>query len=132
MPRSGEGMEAITGRDSKQQEAATPKTDARKAEHRVAVRTLAQARLEQDLQSQVCRATALEQLDRSVEIDVVPHRKSTCRSRLVPGTLELFRTPPLDALDLRLVDQGDVCYCHAVPFSPIALIVRFRRPKGSP
>jgi len=35
-----------------------------------------------------------------VEVDVVPHRQTTCRARLEPGTLELFRTPPLDALDL--------------------------------
>jgi hypothetical protein len=80
--------------------------------------------LEQDPQSQICRATALEQLDRGVEVNVVTHRKSACRARLIPSTLELFRTPPLDALDLRLIDQGDICCRHAVPFSPIALIVR--------
>jgi hypothetical protein len=67
-----------------------------------------------------------------MEIDVVPHSEPTGRARLVPGTLELFRTPPLDALDLRVLNDGDVRYRHAVPFSPIALIVRFRRPKGSP
>ena len=87
---------------------------------------------EEDLQGQVCRATSLDQLDRGVEVNIVTHRESAGRAGLVPGTLELFRTPPLDALDLRLIDQGDVRYCHAVPFSPIALIVRFRRPKGSP
>jgi hypothetical protein len=80
-------------------------------------------RLEQDLQCQVWRATALEQLDCGMQVDVVTHRKSACRARLVPCTLELFHPPPLDALGLRLIDQGDVWCRHAVPFS-IALIVR--------
>jgi hypothetical protein len=80
--------------------------------------------LQQDLERQVWRATALEQIDRGMEVNVVTHRKSACRARLVPCTLELFRTPPLDALGLRLFDQGDVWCRHAVPFSPIALIVR--------
>ena len=102
----------------------------RKSEQRTAVRTIGSrrlehakpggtaerfertppGRLEQDLQSQIVRATALEQLDRGVQVNVVTHRKSAGRAWLVPGTLELFRTPPLDALDLRLVDQGDVGY----------------------
>jgi hypothetical protein len=55
-----------------------------------------------------------------MKIDVVPHRKSTGCARLIPGTLELFRTPPLDALHLCRIRQGDVSYRHAVPFSPIA------------
>ena len=111
--RSGEGIEAITARDSER-----------------ADRGLLQ--LQQDAKSQIRGATALEQLDRGVEVNVVTHRKSACRTRLVPGTLELFRTPPLDALDLRLVDQGDVSCRHAVPFSPIALIVRSDVQSGSP
>jgi hypothetical protein len=80
--------------------------------------------LQEDLERQVWRATALEQLDRGMQVNVVTHRKSACRARLVPCPLELFRTPPLDALGLRLIDQGDVYCRHAVPFSPIALIVR--------
>jgi hypothetical protein len=86
--------------------------------------------LKKDLERQVFGATTLEQLDSGVQVNVVTHRQSAGRARLVPGTLELFRTPPLDALDLRLFDQGDVRYCHAIPFSPIALIVRLRRPNG--
>jgi hypothetical protein len=39
-----------------------------------------------------------------MEVNVVTHRKSACRARLIPSTLELFRTPPLDALDLGLID----------------------------
>ena len=66
--------------------------------------------LQKDLQGQIFRATALEQVDRGVQVNVVTHRKSAGRAWLVPGTLELFRTPPLDALDLRLIDQGDVRY----------------------
>jgi hypothetical protein len=86
--------------------------------------------LQKDLERQVFGATTLEQVDCGVQVNVVTHRKSAGRARLIPGTLELFCTPPLDALDLRLVDQGDVRYCHAIPFSPIALIVRLRRPNG--
>jgi len=59
-----------------------------------------------------------------MEVNLVTHRKSAGHAGLVPGTLKLFRTPPLDALDLRLIDQGDFSCRHAVPFSPIALIVR--------
>jgi hypothetical protein len=60
------------------------------------------------------RTAALDQVDRGVEVNVVPHRKSTGRARLVPCTLELFRTPSLDALDLRLIEQVDVSRRHAV------------------
>jgi hypothetical protein len=70
--------------------------------------------LEQDPKGQIRWATALEQLDCGMEIHVVPHRKSTSRTRLVPGTLELFRTPPLDALHLCRIRQGDVSDRHAV------------------
>jgi hypothetical protein len=66
--------------------------------------------LQKDLERQVLGATTLEELDRGMQVHVVTHRKSAGRARLVPGTLELFRTPPLDALDLRLIDQGDVRY----------------------
>src|SRR5207249_3475272 len=69
--------------------------------------------LKKDPQSQILRAAMLEQLDRGVEIDVMPHRKSAGRACLIPGPLELFRTPPLDALHLGLVDHVDVSRRHA-------------------
>jgi hypothetical protein len=40
-----------------------------------------------------------------VEIDIVPHRKSTGLTRLEPCALELFRPPPLNALDFCLIDK---------------------------
>ena len=70
--------------------------------------------LEEDSECEIRRAATLEQLDRRVEVNVVPHSQPTGRTWLVPGTLELFRTPSLDALDLRRIDQGDVSCRHAV------------------
>ena len=49
-----------------------------------------------------------------MQINVVPHRKSTGRARLEPCALELFRTPLLDALDLRLIEQVSVSCRHNV------------------
>jgi hypothetical protein len=59
--------------------------------------------LEQDLQSELLRAALLEQLDRAVEIDVVPNGDPPGRTGLVPRPFERFRTPPLDSLDLCLL-----------------------------
>ena len=42
------------------------------------------------------------------------HRKSTGCAWLIPGTLELFRSPSLDALHLSRIRQGDVSDRHAV------------------
>src|SRR5205809_1342181 len=49
-----------------------------------------------------------------MQINIVSHRKSTSCARLVPGSLELFRSPPLDALHLGGICQGDVSDRHAV------------------
>src|SRR4249919_537495 len=49
-----------------------------------------------------------------MKIHVMSHRKSTSCARLVPGTLELFRSPPLDALHLSGIRQDDVSDRHAV------------------
>src|SRR5262245_9172829 len=49
-----------------------------------------------------------------MKINVMSHRKSTSCARLVPGSLELFRSPPLDALHLGGLCQGDVSDRHAV------------------
>ena len=60
------------------------------------------------------RTATLEQFDRGMEVNVVPHRQPTGCAWLIPRTLELFRTPPLDALHLRRIDQDDVSCRHAV------------------
>src|SRR6187397_2207877 len=70
--------------------------------------------LEEDSECEICRAATLEQVDSRVEVNIVPHSQPTGRTWLIPGTLELFRTPSLDALDLRRIDQGDVSCRHAV------------------
>jgi hypothetical protein len=49
------------------------------------------------------RTAALEKLDRVAQVDVVPHRQSSCRARLEARTLQFFRTPALDPLDLSLL-----------------------------
>jgi hypothetical protein len=51
------------------------------------------------------RAAALEKGDREVEIDVVPNGEAPGRARRVPRALELFRSPPLDSLDLGLLEK---------------------------
>src|SRR5215510_2088625 len=97
VPECGEGIEAITGRDSALRAGRLP-----------------QLASKQDAQRKIRGATALEQLDRDMKINVMSHRKSTSCARLVPGSLELFRSPPLDALHLGGSCQGDVSDRHAV------------------
>lgn len=70
--------------------------------------------LQEDLESQFRGTATLEKVDRGVKVDVVPHRNSTSRAWLIPCALELFRAPPLDALDLGLIDQVDISRRHAV------------------
>jgi hypothetical protein len=60
-------------------------------------------RLKQDFQREIMRTAALEKLDRVAQVDVVPHRQSSCRARLEARTLQFFRTPALDPLDLSLL-----------------------------
>ena len=50
------------------------------------------------------RTATLEQFDRGMEVNVVPHRQPTGCAWLIPRTLELFRTPSLDALHLGQID----------------------------
>ena len=61
------------------------------------------ARLEQDLERQLGCAAVAKQVDRVVEIDVGASREQRRRRRLVARTLELFGTPALDSLQLRLL-----------------------------
>jgi hypothetical protein len=88
--------------------------------------------LKQDLQSQFQGTAALEQAYRDVEVNVVPHRKSTGRARLVPGTFELFRTPSLDPLDLGRIRQVDVSRRHAFLSRRLSLCSVKRRMRVSP
>jgi len=78
----------------------------------------ARRRLKQDLQSQFWGTAALEEAGRGVQVNVVPHCKPSCLSWMEPCTLELFRPPPFDPLDLRLIDYVDVSRRHAV-LSPL-------------
>jgi hypothetical protein len=58
--------------------------------------------LEQDLQRSVRRAAARQEIDSEVKVDVGANRDPRGRARLVPATLELLGTPPLDPLGLGL------------------------------
>ena len=57
--------------------------------------------LKQDLESQLDRATTLEQAHRAVQIDVVTRRENDCRLWVVPRALERFVPPLLDSILLR-------------------------------
>src|SRR6266542_3872543 len=74
------------------------------------------AYLEQDLQRQVGRAAALEQVHGVVEVDVVAHGEGRSRTRLEAGALEGLCSPVLDALHLGLVVQSKFGRGH-VPHS---------------
>ena len=56
--------------------------------------------LEEDLESEVDRATPLEQVDRVVQVDVVAGGEHQRALGVVPGALELLVTPALDPVDL--------------------------------
>jgi hypothetical protein len=59
--------------------------------------------LQEDFQREIVRTAAREELDCVMQVDVVPHRQSTCCARLEARTLQLFRTPALDPFDLGLL-----------------------------
>src|SRR5215211_1680995 len=69
-------------------------------------------RSEQDLQRQLGRAAVLDQLDRPVEVDVVPGRESGGRGGRVARALELGGAPALHPL--QLVPVTDVGGAHVV------------------
>src|SRR5207247_6426231 len=127
----GEGIEAVTSRDSAGPLGRLPQLTVRaerqsrirraffgsaeKVSTAAAVRTsVSPESLKKDPEGQIRWATAPEQIDCDVEINIVSHRKSTSCARLVPHSLELFRPPPLDALHLGGICQGDVSDRHAV------------------
>ena len=91
--------------------------------------------LEKDLERQLDRATALEQADRRVEVDVVARGEDDCRLGVVPRTLERLVTPLLDSIALGHVYELEFCRRHSAALrlgdrchSPIRPIRRIGRP----
>ena len=68
-----------------------------------------------NLEREVDRATALEEVDRAMQVDVVAGRQDESALRVVPGALQFLVTPLLDAIDLREVHELEFCRRH---FSP--------------
>src|SRR5215208_1844586 len=60
----------------------------------------------EDAERRLGRATALEQLDRAVQVDVDARRQLGRRIRGEAGALERLGAPPRDALLLGLFDRG--------------------------
>src|ERR1700750_2998008 len=63
-------------------------------------RSLSPAPLDQDLDRRLVRAALLDEVDREVQVDVVPGCERDRVSRVVAGPDQLLRTPVLDALEL--------------------------------
>jgi len=70
--------------------------------------------LEEDLERGRDRAPALEQIDRSMQVDLVRGSEDGRGFHVVPGTPERLETPELDELDLWLDGRGEVCGRHGV------------------
>src|SRR3954463_13336909 len=81
--------------------------------------------LNQDVERRLVGAALLDQLDREVQVDVVPGRQRHSVARVESGPDELFGAPVLDALHLRLGDELYLCRSH-VPG------IRCRAASGSP
>src|SRR5919204_5567719 len=61
-------------------------------------------RLDEDLERELGRTAAVEQLDRGAQVDVEPARQLGGRIRLEAGFEQLLGAPALDALELALDD----------------------------
>ena len=59
--------------------------------------------LEEDLEGEAFRAASLKQLDRPVEVDVVPRGERRRVAGVEARALELVLAPPLDAIELVLL-----------------------------
>src|SRR6476659_1398224 len=64
--------------------------------------TPASAALDQDVERRLVRAALLDQLDREVQVDVVPGRQRHRVTRVEARADQLLGAPVLDALDLRV------------------------------
>ena len=73
--------------------------------------------LQEDAQRDLDAATALEESNGAVEVDVVPKRELGSRGRRVSGDLEALTPPRFDLLELGRV--LDLCRCHrlSTPYS---------------
>ncbi len=65
--------------------------------------------LQKDLKRDCDWATALDKLNRPMEVDLVGRSQNRCRLGVISGTLERKEAPPLDGLDLGLKNRGEVC-----------------------
>src|SRR5215210_8990590 len=68
--------------------------------------------LDQDVERRLVRAARLDELDREVQVDVVPRRQRARVTPVVAGPDELLRAPALHALLLRLGNELDVRRRH--------------------
>ena len=67
---------------------------------------------EKDLERGVDRAAELDELDRAVQVDVVPLGQLSCGSGVVPRPLELLSPPAHDAIGLGLFDLDFLSHSH--------------------
>ena len=86
--------------------------------------------LEQDLEGELPRAAATEEVDGEVKVDIVARGEDESALRVVPGSLELLAAPALDPIDLGDVNGLELCRRHdALPFdvgySAYSLLVLF-------
>ena len=72
-------------------------------------------RLEKNLKRQVDRAAALQQPDRSMQIDVVARGEDESALGVVARSLELLVPPPLDSVDLCAVQHFEFRRRHLSP-----------------
>src|SRR6476646_5496992 len=87
--------------------------------------TPASAAIDQDVERRLVRAALLDQLEREVQVDVVPGRQRYRVTRVEARADQLLGAPVLDALDLRLRDDVYFSRSH-VPR------IRCETPRGSP
>ena len=85
-------------------------------------------RLEEDANCRFERTTALEEIDREVEIYVLPGGQLERCAGVVPGPLQLFRTPALDPLAFGFDVEVKLCRRHLVPFVAACTQCSVKRP----
>ena len=71
--------------------------------------------LQENLESEVDRATALQEIDRVVQVDVVARRQDERALGVVAGASELLVTPMLHPIGLRAICKFEFCRRHFQP-----------------
>src|SRR5689334_15483087 len=69
--------------------------------------------LDQDVDRRLVRAPVLDQLDRQVQVDVVPRREGDGVAGVVARSNELLGAPVLDAIELGVLDDMYLRRSHA-------------------